>query len=150
MDIRVQHEVAQYIQASQALIEKQANQINRLTNLLTQVEGAFNQKEAAQQVVVKSGINADSADKLANAVIEAGFLKEANRKGFISAAMTDNAYLGTFLEKLAENTVNKKGLPSLGSIDKQASPTTATVQGSKDSDVNWDQSMARLRQKLNN
>jgi len=147
-----QHEVAQYVQASQDLMEKQAAENNDLRNTVAALSAENNafrvQKEASQQSAPVTGLAPEKVAALADDVIRAGFLKEASRDQFIGAALNNPNGLASFITGLADVTIQRNGLPILGNVVEKEASVTAE-KGRRASDIAYENSMSKLSQKSN-
>ena len=152
MDKKTQHDVAQYIQASQDLMDKQAAENKTLlskVDALTVENNAFRvQKEASQQSAPAMGMTPETVADLADDVIRAGFIDKTAREGFINGALNNPNGLATFLTGLAGVTIQRNGLPILGQVVNKEASVTAE-KGQSASDIAWDKSISKLSQKSN-
>ena len=145
-----QNEVAQYVLASQDLVEKQAAEnktlLSKVASLSAENSAFRVQKEASQQSAPAMGMAPETVAALADTVIRAGFLKEASREQFVGAALNNPNGLASFITGLANVTIQHTGLPILGQgVEKEASVTAE--KGRRASDIAFEASMSKLSQK---
>ena len=135
MDNQTAHDMAEYIQLTDEIIatEKQASQVLRKENEALQ---ARSQKQAS------SPFEAAQVSTTVGNIIEAGFLKEAERDLAITEIQRDPAALLRFLDKLASTTIKTRSVASLGQgVEKQA---TASGSTERESDKVFDRTFAAL------
>jgi len=146
-----QHEVAQYVQASQDLLEKRAAENKDLLSEVSSLRAENNafrvQKEASQPSPVM-GMAPETVADLADNVIRAGWIGKEARESFIGAALNNPNGLATFLTGLADVTIQRNGLPILGQVVEKEASVTAE-KGQRASDIAYETSMRKLSQKSN-
>lgn len=139
--------VATYIQASTNELDRLRASERSLLDKVASLESANVriQKEASQQTTAIC--QPEEAANLADNIVRAGLMKEAEREAFIYNCLNNPNTLVGFMDKLAAITINSKGLPVLGSGVERG--TTAALQGNSKSDDAWDSFMSTLNRKIN-
>jgi len=117
----MQQKVAQYIQETDALLHEQRDTITQLTQKVAGLEQG--QKQASEAAVEESAV-ITAVDHL----IQAGFLKKANREASVAAIVKNPATeLLSFVDKLASQRIGAASTVPLGrsipSASKLASGT---------------------------
>lgn len=100
---------------------------------LVQKVASLEEHQKIASEVQTPAISTERAATAVSQIIQAGFLKEASRNKAVAAISADPVAGLNFLEKLAQDTINKKSLPRLGNavkLDKQASVSQDSVKAS--------------------
>ena len=124
--------VANYIQESDNLIQKQASLLSSKDQEIAELKHKLSLAKEASSEAPANTLEPTAVADTVNNCIRAGFIGELDKQAAIDAMVSNGAHALSFLDKLAAKTIQSTALPTLGNGDMEKKASLVGKQNSDD------------------